>query len=198
MSKIILMIFTLLISCKSPSQDGKITSDDLTELKNSFVKKEEETFLKIFPQNFSTFKNTFGWNDEKDSANPLYKEANNYIDYWFLLINKPEFENYDFKIIAISKGGYWEADAVNYFKDKSLTYIKSNKKYDLINSLKKEDAQSVLTFFFDSSHPNYDTSFVSNLNKEKQEIVRKIFSTIFQTRKIEVLLKITKIIMRIL
>ncbi|SFI49830.1 SH3 domain-containing protein [Halpernia frigidisoli] len=175
----LLIIISLLFSCKSPSQENNNSlnkTEIANNLKESFDKKDEVLFLDNFPKNFEGFKNTFGWNDEKDSSEPFYKEANNYVDYWFSLIQQLKYKKYENQIISISKDGKWEADAVNYFKEKSYNYIKNNKKYDLINSLSRKDAESVLFFLFDPSHSKYDEDFVTNLNKEKQEIVKGIFS----------------------
>ena len=174
-----LIIISILFSCKSPSQENKNSfnkSGIENNFKESFDKKDEILFLDNFPKNFEIFKDTFGWNDYRDSPEPLYKEANSYIDYWFLLIHQPKYEKYENQIISISKDGKWEADAVNYFKDKSYNYIKNNKKYSLINSLSKNDAESVLFFLFDPSHSKFDVDFVSNLDEEKQEIIKGIFS----------------------
>lgn len=174
MNRILLIFFALLISCKSPSQNGKISATNLTELKVSFSTKNEKEFLKNFPKDFSSFKSTFGWNDKKDSANPLYKEANYYIDYWFFLINKSIYKNYESQIISICKNGKWEADAVNYFKSNATNYIEKNKKYNLINDLSSKDAQSVLSFLLMHSENNF--SFISNLNLDKQKIANSILS----------------------
>lgn len=176
MNKLFLLLFALFVSCKSPSQNGKTDNSDIIELKQAYTEKNEKKFLENFPSDFTTFKNTFGWDDVKDSEEPLYKDANNYIDYWFSLIKKTENKNYELQIISICKNGKWEADAVNYFQKNVINYIKNNKKYYLIDSLLKEDAKSVLTFLFDSPHPKENSSFISNLNAEKQAIAKSIFS----------------------
>ncbi|MGI9582230.1 SH3 domain-containing protein [Chryseobacterium sp. RRHN12] len=174
MNKLLLLILAILISCKSPSQEGK--SINVTNLEQSFSNKNEKEFLENFPKDFQTFKNTFGWNDEKDSAEILYKQATPYIDYWFSLIQKPQYKKYENSITEISKNGKWEADAVNYFKIKSIEYIKKNKKYDLINSLSKDDAKSVLTFLLDSPHSKPDDTLLANLTAEKQNLAKEILS----------------------
>lgn len=177
MNKLLLLTFAILISCKSPSQEGNKNIINITNLEQSFINKKEKEFLDNFPKDFQTFKNTFGWNDEKDSAQILYKDSNSYIDYWFSLIQKPQYNKYETSIIEISKNGKWEADAVNYFKIKSIEYIKTNKKYDLINSLSKNDAKSVLKFLLDSAHPKPDDVLLANLTIEKQNIAKEILSS---------------------
>lgn len=174
MNKLIIIIFALLISCKSPSQDGKVSTTNLAELQISFSSKNEKEFLKNFPKDFSSFQKIFGWNDEKDIPEPLNNEANSYIDYWFFLIEKPAYKNYEPQIISISKNGFWEADAVNYFSQKSISYIKENNRYNLINSLSNQEAQSVLSFLF--AHSQNDSLFISKLNLDKREILNNILS----------------------
>lgn len=183
MNKLFLIIITLFISCKNPSQEKIDSSKDLSVLMESFSNKKEKKFLENFPKDFSSFKNTFGWNDEKDSPEILYKDSSKYIDYWFLLIQKPAYTSYEKQIISILKNGHWEADAVNYFKNKSFDYIKTNKKYNLINSLKNAEAESVLLFLFNPSHTKYDANFVSNLDKDKQEIIKALFSNTISSEK---------------
>ncbi|WP_407403207.1 SH3 domain-containing protein [Chryseobacterium sp.] len=174
MNKLLIMILTLLISCKSPSQESKLQSYNITELKESFNDKSEKQFLNNFPRDFLSLKNIFGWNDENDIPNPLYQNANEYIDYWFSLLEKPQYAKNDELIISISKNGIWEADAVNYFRIKSLKYISKNKKYNLINNLSQKDAESVLNFLIHPKSSNLNDNLIANLNIEKQKIVKKI------------------------
>lgn len=174
----LLILITILFSCKGPSQENKNLDvrQTITSLKTSFDKKEEIQFLDNFPKDFISFKNTFGWNDERDSPEPLYNDAENYINYWFSLIKQSKYRKYESQMINIAKGGTWQADAVNYFQNGTLNYIKNNKRYNLINSLTDKDARSVLSFLFDSPNSKNDSDFVSNLNKDKQEIAKKILS----------------------
>ncbi|MDH6252772.1 hypothetical protein M2347_002499 [Chryseobacterium sp. H1D6B] len=174
----LLILIGVLFSCKSPSQENKNlnSTERITNLKTSLNKKEEVIFLNNFPKDFTSFKNTFGWDDKKDSPEPLYDGSKSYIDYWFSLIQQAKYKKYENQIIDIAKGGTWQADGVNYFQNNALNYIKSNKKYNLINSLTDKDAKSVLSFLFDSPNPKNDPDFVANLNPDKQEIVKQIFS----------------------
>ncbi|BAP30550.1 glutaminase [Chryseobacterium sp. StRB126] len=175
MKNILLFIF-LLITLTCHSQDRKYAENGLIKLKKSFSNKKEKDFLENFPKDFQTFKNTFGWDDEKDSAEPLYDNSGAYIDYWFSLLQKPQYRHHETSITTISKNGKWEADAVNYFKIKSIEYIEVNKKYNLINSLSKEDAKSVISFLLDSPHPKFDSVFISSLTLEKQKIAKEFLS----------------------
>ena len=175
MNKFLLILFFVLISCKGNSQEER-SVDKISDLKTSFLQKREKQFLDNFPKTFTAFNNTFGWDNVKDSPEPLYNDANKYIDYWFSLLQKSEYKNYESQIVSISKNGKWEEDAVNYFKDKSLDYISNNRRYNLINDLPNNEARSVLRFLFDSPNPKPDNHFIENLNGDKQKIVKEIFS----------------------
>ena len=168
MNKLILILLAILISCKGPSQEKLVSVNDV-QLKKSLSSKDDESFMQNFPNSFSSFKQTFGWDDKKNAPTPLYSEANKYIDYWFALLQTSKYRKFESRIISISKDGKWEADAVNYFKDNAIKYIKNNKRYVLINSLTDDEAKSVLTFLLDSPHPKTDRDFIENLNIDKQK-----------------------------
>lgn len=178
-----ILIFLFMVStCQSGKQkQAEIRSIDL--LQESYTAKNEEAFLQQFPKDFKSFQSYFGWNHARNKPQPLYEEANSYIDYWFLLIGK--HKAYENDLIALCKGGQWEADAINYFQDKSLTYIKENKKYGLVNALSDDQAQSVLFFLFDAPHPQVDADFVSHLTFSKQQIITELFGTALTTNTTE-------------
>ncbi len=197
MNKLLLILFFILISCKGNSQEKKAVNK-IDDLRTSFLNKNEKQFLNSFPKTFEAFNNTFGWDNAKDSPEPLYNDANKYIDYWFYLLQKSEYKNYEAQIISISKNGQWEADAINYFRESTINYIKKEKKYHLINSLNNKDAESLLSFLYSFSHSNFDSLFVINLDNAKQQIVKKIFSNNISEDKKEVVYLIMKIMRTIL
>jgi len=145
----------------------------ILNLQESFETRNETQFLNQFPKKFDEFRIYFGWDVVNDTPQKLYNEANSYIDYWFDLIKK--YKKHEKDIIRISKHGNWEPDAVNYLQDKTITYIKENKKYFLINELSSDEAQSILFFLFDGPHPAYDTKFASNLTSAKKKILDDLF-----------------------
>lgn len=183
MNNIVLSFLLLLfISCKTSSQHDVIS---LT-LQESFIAKNEAQFLEQFPKNFDQFHGYFGWNQVNDEPEELYSESNAYIDYWFELVSKDQYKKYEKSIVGISANGKWEADAVNYFQDKSLEFIKEKRKYYLINDLDNTKAKSVLFFLFDSPHPVLDADFTSNLNTSKKKIVDELFKTKLAQEDVEI------------
>ncbi len=173
MKKLIYIVVLSLVftACNSnKKQDVKI---NVLNLKESFITKNEAQFLNQFPKSFKKFKNYFGWNAT------LYKEANTYIDYWFYLLNTKKHKAYENNLTGICIDGKWEADAINYFQDKSLNYIKENQQYNLINELDDTKAKSVLFFLFDGPHPKYDVDFTAHLSTSKKKILKNLFKNTF-------------------
>lgn len=183
MNNIVLSLLLLLfVSCKTSSQHDV---SSLT-LKESFIAKDEAQFLEQFPKDFDQFHDCFGWDQINDEPEELYSESNAYIDYWFELVSKDQYKKHEKSIVAISTNGKWEADAVNYFQDKTLEFIKDKRKYYLINDLDNTKAKSVLFFLFDSPHPVFDADFTSNLNESKKKIVDELFKTKLAEEDVEI------------
>lgn len=162
------------------------SADELTNneintlnLQKSFIEKDGTQFLNQFPKDFHGLKTYFGWDTTNDKPQKLYEEANDYIDYWFDLLNNEKYKAYEKNIIRICTDGHWLEDAINYFQDKSLTYFKKNKKYSLINELNNDEANSVLFFLFDGPTPQFDEDFASNLIPTKRKILDDLFETGF-------------------
>lgn len=172
--KNIAVILFLIISITCHSQNKTSEKRDIQKLEQSFSSKQEKEFMESFPKDFSTLNATFGWNEELNKAEPLYENSYSYIEYWFSLLQKPQYMQYEKSIIAISKNGKWDADAVNYFQKNALEYIKRNNKYTLLNSLSEADLRSVLSFLLDSPHPKPDTVLISHLTPEKQIIAKEV------------------------
>lgn len=180
MNKVFFLILAItLVGCKGSSQEIK----QISILTKCYEQKDEECFLLEFPENYVEFNNYFGWNQKLDSPQPLYENSKNYIDYFYsLLEDNKQYINFESKIISICKDGVWEADAVNYFQKGAIHYIEKNNRYELINNLKKDEAESILFFLFDSPHPKYNEEFISHLNDEKRQLINSLFKTKFLTK----------------
>lgn len=182
MSKLLSLFFAVLISCNSPSQE-KNTANKETVIQNSFSEKNEKEFLENFPKDFVSFKGTFGWNDTRQTPEKLYKNSEQYIKYWFSLLEKPQYRKYEKGIISIAENGKWEADAVNYFQNQTVDYIKKNDRYQIINDLDRQKAKHVLSFLTSGPAFKYDEVFVRHLNEEKQTIIAEISGENFSPEK---------------
>ena len=175
---ITLFVLVVFSSCKISSQN----EINIQNLQEHFIAKNETQFLIQFPKDFNQFKNYFGWDSVNDEPEELYEESNHYIDYWFDLLSNEKYKEHQKNIIKICINAKWEPDAVNYFQDKSLNFIKEKRNYHLINELKNKNAKSVLFFLFDSPHPQFDAEFISNLSPSKKKIVDLLFKTVFSNK----------------
>ncbi|SFU20248.1 hypothetical protein SAMN04489724_0279 [Algoriphagus locisalis] len=152
---------------------------DIEKLKEAYTSNNEAQFLEQFPANFQLFMAYFGWDSDSNQANPLYEESNEYIVYFFDLLSQSKHRDFKSKLVGIATNGVWQEDAVNYFQNSALEYIKRNNSYRLIDELSSEQAKSVLFFLFDGPHPQYDADFSSHLSPAKKEILEELFSTGF-------------------
>lgn len=166
-----ILILLLLVSCRNSSQEDK----NIINIKKAYNDKNEIEYLNQFPNKFETFNGYFGWNNLTDKPNVLYNDANKYIDYWFSLILKKEYKKYDNNIIKICQNGKWDADAIDYFQDKSIDYLVKNDRMELLNSLSEKEAKSVLFFLFDSPHPNINNELFLKLSPKNKIIVKDLF-----------------------
>lgn len=164
-----------LLSYNSQAQIDKT----IPNLEKAFQTKNEREFLNQFPSYFKEFNSYFGWDEAEEKASPLYDKSYNYINYWFSILAMNENLKYQDQIISIEDNGQWEADAINYFQDGALKFIKKNNRYALINDLENQKAKSVLYFLFDGPHPTKDEAFISNLNSDKKEIINDLFDAGF-------------------
>ena len=163
-------------------KSGNHTTNDITpiqRLKEAFENKNEAQFLAQFPSNFQQLMQYFGWNTETDQPSELYEDSYAYIDYFFDLLLKEQHKKLEVKMIRIAENGRWQEDGVNYFQDKTLDYIKNEKRHEIINTLSSDEAKSVLFFLFDGPHPKLDTEFASHLSPSKKAILEGLFETEF-------------------
>jgi len=184
---IVLFSLTFLTCNSNKKRDSNANAsiqDTITiqNLQKSFSTKNDKEFLRQFPKDFDQFYDYFGWDSVNDKPQELYEECNDYLDYWFDLINNEKYKEHERNIIGICNKGHWEADGVNYFQDKALSYIKEKKKYYLINDLEDKDARSVLFFLFDSPHPQFDADFASHFyfiryQKDQWMLTNTIYKT---------------------
>lgn len=187
MKKLIyLLLFSLIfLACnsnKKQNSSNKISKQgtiSIQGLKTSFEAKDEIEFLNQFPKSFDHFNTYFGWDAVNDSPQELYEASNDYISYWFELLEKEKYKNHESNIIAICKDGHWEADAVSYFQYRTIKYFKEKQSYSLINNLSDAEAKSVLFFLFDSPHPKFDKDFASHLSAAKKTVLDDLFKTGF-------------------
>ncbi len=150
----------LLASCNS-----KQTTSNTTLIKKAFTDKDEKVYLENFPHTFGSFKTTFGWNEKADEPYPLYKNANQYIDYYFELITKKYPANKK-DIIAIAVDGSWQADGVNYFLNRLHKLVETDKSIGpILNALNDNQLNSFWRFYFSKEKLTYPAQLNSVLDE---------------------------------
>ena len=114
-----------------------------------------QEYFETFPASFNSFNEMFGYKENSGNTvyAPLYDDAHKYIVSFFQLdIEKIKYYN---KIIAISTGSKWDADAINYFQHEMREKVKNDIK-DFIEVLSKrntKEIQGFWHFYFDGPHP---------------------------------------------
>lgn len=103
--KLITIIFLLCTLTNCMSQDIK-------EIEKSFNNKDWEVFVNAFPDTFSELMSIYGF-DEEFGPQPLYEESFDHICFLFSndRIREPQYID---KLLKLTYGFYWEADAPTY------------------------------------------------------------------------------------
>ena len=146
--------------------------------KNQDSIKYQKLFFEEFPGNFKDFNEIFGYDSEINDISyhgaPLY-DGYDYISYFFSITSIIE-KTFYLKIINISLGGRWDADAVNYFQRGLRQKIFQNPKltFDLLKNKSDNEIKSFFFFFFHSVHPVYTS--IPPVLKEMKHYDEKIYS----------------------
>lgn len=194
---ILLLVMSLQIgTCYA--QDDKLSLkaqvDSLTSIKQ-FIEKENlscedknhysSLYYNYFPSTFNRFNAIFGYADLPDGngkANPLYYESMEYIDL-FTEIFYQKHVLYWSRLISLSCGAHWEADAVNILQDYIQTTVEENVK-DFCLFLSDFNDKVICDFwhfYFDGPHPeNYQEDY-QQLYLKIQGIDPKIAETMKQS-----------------
>jgi hypothetical protein len=104
-----------------------------------------QEFFYSFPGNFQDLNRLYGYNGSK--RGPLYMDAVNHISYLFKDFAAVKDTIFYKKIIDISIGGHWEADAINYFR-KALKEKVGAKPYLVFYLLKRIQGKQIGEFWF--------------------------------------------------
>jgi len=100
----IIAFFLLFIACDSSGQKKIVQIDNRSKLQidslkddyqrvhTSDTKENEKKYIANFPNDFSQFQETFGYDDKLGKGKPLYNESYDYIKMFFqCLKNNPKF-----------------------------------------------------------------------------------------------------------
>lgn len=181
MKKIIIFSIIFLHSCSLFGQvsDSIFISSDSTfkiskELSRLFEinkksKADSADFFKCFPSTFSLFKAIY------DYGGPLYEESYSHIEFLFSYASIDSIHMID-KLIGISIGGWWDADAINYLSTNIRDFVNSHTSatVNVLQNKSEFESFSFWLFIFDSPHP-------SNLREDFNMIYTKVLAqNVFQ------------------
>ncbi len=165
----------------------KVQVDSLTSIKQLLEKENlscedknrySSLYYKYFPSTFNRFNAIFGYTDLPDGngkANPLYYESMEYIDL-FAEIFSHKHVLYWSRLISLSRGAYWDADAVNILQDYIQTTVKENvKDFCLfLSEFNDKIISDFWHFYFDGPHPEEYKEDYETLYLKIEEIDTKV------------------------
>ena len=133
----------------------------LFEISNK-SKADSVDFFKCFPSTFSLFKAIY------DYGGPLYEESYFHIEFLFSYASIDSIHMID-KLIEISIGGKWDADAINYLSTNIRDFVNSHTSatVNVLQNKSEIECFSFWLFIFDSPHP-------SNLREDFNMIYTKV------------------------
>lgn len=131
-------------------------------------------FFRTFPDNFADFRSIYGYSGTVGTETfvlaPLYEEALEHICFFCNLCGSIAPAQYYKKMINITVNGYWQADAVNYFRSclmahllsapdtfflKPESYHSSEIFLSILETYPQNIQLSFWTFFFDAMYIDF-------------------------------------------
>ena len=114
----------------------------------------KQQFFDEFPSTFKQLDELYGYNYNTNISGPLGKLYTEHIELFNGLSNVNDTLYYK-KIIAISIGGHWDADAVNVFQHGLRNRILANPELALyiLKNMTDDKIKSFWFFYFDAAHP---------------------------------------------
>jgi len=114
-----------------------------------------QEFFEEFPNSFKQLMELYGYDFHSHKAAPLYNETEKHINELFNNLNDIDKLAYYRKIISISIGGHWDADAVNIFQGglRQKTLEDPKLIVDVLKTHKESEIISFWDFYFDDAYP---------------------------------------------
>lgn len=115
---VLTITFICLVVLKSAAQN-KIYADiskNILQLNEAYINNDYNTFWELFPGDFNQFIQFYGYSRYEQGLPSLYNKYGEHLSYLFsnnFVVDRKHIS----KLISISIGGYWEADATNLFQN---------------------------------------------------------------------------------
>lgn len=118
------------------------------------VRKQQE-FLEYFPDNFEDFRKTYGYNPKYSKKDPMYTAGEEHVYKGLARLDKLPDTLYYTKLIKLSIGGKWVADAISALQEtvQKKTMEKPQLLLSLLSQYSPEKIYSFWYFYFNSLHP---------------------------------------------
>ena len=158
--KYLCLLFVITCFFRSPAQsiDALLVKyfEQAKEFPNDTV--FQRKFFDTFPDNFALFNSIYGYDKNAGILNVLYDVSHEHITFFcrlYEIIPKTDFFK---RIIDVSLGGYWDADAINSLQMciQNLFLENTKEAVEVLSTYNDADIKSFWHFFFDSrifDHP---------------------------------------------
>jgi hypothetical protein len=132
-------------------------------------------YFNCFPSDFNGFKQLFGYEEKADSVSfaPLYEK---YTEHVISMLPKTAEQvgkdRFLEKLINLSIGGQWQADAVGYLRSLLRQYAASDKNlfFTILERKSDKEIKSFWQFYFDGPHGlerKYDKNICPDTDRSK-------------------------------
>lgn len=182
--------WTMQIDAAALESDMERLTDKVNKLKEYYQKSQEspaaddykKLFFEAFPDSFSDFTLIYGYykvidGDYNTKANgPLYEISYDHLVEFFNRFECIDEAEYYTKLINVSIGGRWEADAVGAFHHGLQRRVIKRPKltFDLLKPMTDDQIESFFFFLFHSIHPVWEE--VPDELKGMYEYDKRVFS----------------------
>lgn len=148
-------VFCVLLSVLTIGVKGDL--DEIAQrLVDSYEKQDYEAFMEAFPDDYDTFYELYGF-DSKNGGKPLYYIGMEHVFFFF----KEEdviAHRYLGKLLSLSEGFIWDADAPNFFTDgcNKILHAFPDEITEFLNEKTDEEVVSFLRLCILTGFPTYD------------------------------------------
>lgn len=157
-------------------------------IQNTSIRSKSEEcsrmFFELFPQNYERFNQIYGYNSHEELA-VLYHYSSEHIRNILFSINTIPENEFAKKLICISIGARWGADAIAYFQFHMRDRFEENISLysKMLSQLPESDIYAFWKFYYDGPHPqNYEVDFnvlypkIYSVDKKLAEFLNKAYN----------------------
>lgn len=142
----------------------------------------KRNFFNYFPSTFSEFNSLYGFDSKNSKPQALYNEALDHILGLLCQLNENEIHGYYDKLIGLTYGAEWDADAINYLQDCIQKRFKENTDSftTVLTTKSQEQIRQFFSFYFSGPHPPKQIPSEIESIKLKRPNLYNIASDIFK------------------